>query len=158
VAKGQKFPLSQATPYQAVPVPLNPAAWTATTVYATGAFAQTTFDNGYYYTATTGGTSSGAEPTWPTTLGATVPDGSVVWTCSGHTSWVYGNQTQTFTYACDAPSANPYCLIDTSRFSYFAEIVDASGAGANQTPAVDTGLLYLDLLASFTGITDTRPR
>lgn len=39
--------------------------------------------NGYYYNCTTAGTSAGAEPTWPTTLGATVSYGTAVFTCAG---------------------------------------------------------------------------
>lgn len=40
-----------------------------------------TTDNGYYYQCTTGGTSGTTQPTWPTTIGATVNDGTVTWTC-----------------------------------------------------------------------------
>lgn len=56
-------------------------AWQPTTVYALGAFARPTSANGFNYEATTGGTSAGSEPTWPTTVGGTVVDGTVTWTC-----------------------------------------------------------------------------
>ena len=59
------------------------SAWASTTSYSTGAKRIPTVDNGYYYTATTGGTSSGSQPTWPTTIGNTVVDGTVTWTCTG---------------------------------------------------------------------------
>jgi hypothetical protein len=36
--------------------------------------------NGRIYKCTTGGTASAAEPTWPTTNGGTVVDGTVTWT------------------------------------------------------------------------------
>lgn len=37
----------------------------------------------YYYTAIQGGTSGGTQPTFPTTIGATVTDGGVIWQNSG---------------------------------------------------------------------------
>lgn len=37
--------------------------------------------NGYAFECTTPGTSSSREPVWPTVIGRTVTDGSVVWTC-----------------------------------------------------------------------------
>jgi phage tail sheath gpL-like len=58
--------------------------WQASTSYATGAQTQPTTYNGYWYRATTGGTSgSSSQPTWPTTVGTTVTDGTVTWTCEG---------------------------------------------------------------------------
>jgi hypothetical protein len=37
--------------------------------------------NGYEFKCTTGGTAGSSEPAWTTTIGTTVTDGSVVWTC-----------------------------------------------------------------------------
>ena len=58
-------------------------AWAATTAYATTSpnYVTPTAPNGFRYECTTGGTSGGSEPTWPTTIGATVADGTVTWTC-----------------------------------------------------------------------------
>jgi hypothetical protein len=58
--------------------------WAATTAYTTSSYVRTlASDNGLYYQATVAGTSGGTEPTWPTTLGNTVVDGTVTWTCRG---------------------------------------------------------------------------
>jgi len=59
-------------------------AWIANTVYAVNASVIPTVSNSYCYKCTVGGTSHAAtEPTWPTTIGATVTDGSVTWECDG---------------------------------------------------------------------------
>tara|TARA_R110000803_G_C11953499_1_gene317950 strand:- start:43 stop:1455 length:1413 start_codon:yes stop_codon:yes gene_type:complete len=57
-------------------------AWAGTTAYALNKYIKPTIanTNGLFYLATTAGTSAGAEPTWPTTIGTTVTDGTVVWT------------------------------------------------------------------------------
>lgn len=59
-----------------------------TTAYALNAYVLPATPNGYIYKATTAGTSGGTLPTYPTTIGGTVTDGTVVWTCVGKTTLV----------------------------------------------------------------------
>lgn len=63
----------------------DPGAWAATTAYSLGNFRRPTTVNGFRYEVTTAGTSGGSEPTWPTTPGNTVVDGTVTWTCRAMT-------------------------------------------------------------------------
>lgn len=56
------------------------SAWAATTAYSLGDVRRPTTRNGHRYRCTTAGTSGGSEPSWPKTDGATVSDGTVVWT------------------------------------------------------------------------------
>ena len=68
--------------------PFPPLAnWQGSTVVVAG---QTTVpsvmnQNGFYFTGTAG-TTGGIEPSWPATVGATVVDGTVTWTCTGTTA------------------------------------------------------------------------
>lgn len=57
--------------------------WLASTAYVANQGAIPVRQNGYYYIGTAG-TTGAAEPVWPTTIGATVVDGGVTWTCQGH--------------------------------------------------------------------------
>lgn len=57
--------------------------WAASTIYTVQAYRVPTVSNGHQYIVTTAGTSGTVEPTWPTTSGATVTDGTVVWTERG---------------------------------------------------------------------------
>lgn len=59
-------------------------AWAASTVYTLDNYRRPTTSNNLYYEVTTAGTSNSTEPTWPTTIGTTVTDGTVVWTCRGY--------------------------------------------------------------------------
>lgn len=61
------------------------ATWLASHAYALGAVVQPTQANGFVYTCTTAGTTSGTQPTWPipaVTAVKTVVDGGVTWTRS----------------------------------------------------------------------------
>lgn len=59
------------------------STWAATTAYSLGNRRIPTVSNGYYYEVTVAGTSAGVQPTWPTTIGDTVVDGTVTWICRG---------------------------------------------------------------------------
>lgn len=69
----------------------DPSAWQASTAYSLGDAARPTTRNGKVYEVTTAGTSDNSEPTWPTTAGNTVTDGSVVWTCRNNYSLAKGS-------------------------------------------------------------------
>jgi len=63
------------------------AVWAASTGYVVSDKLRPTVNNqnGHKYNCTTAGTSGATEPTWPTGTGATVTDGTVVWTENGAT-------------------------------------------------------------------------
>lgn len=59
-----------------------PGTWAANTAYTAGAFRTPTVANGFRYECVSSGTSDAAvEPSWPTTIGNSVADGSTMWTC-----------------------------------------------------------------------------
>lgn len=63
--------------------------WSASRAYARGDFVVPTVNNGFCYQVTSAsGTSAGSQPTWPTTVGNTVVDGGVTWTCRLRSIWV----------------------------------------------------------------------
>lgn len=61
--------------------------WVASTAYSLGDLLEPTTPNTYKYKATSVSSdqkSNSVEPTWPTTIGSTVVDNNVVWTCYAH--------------------------------------------------------------------------
>lgn len=57
--------------------------WTATATKALGAYVRKATGATVFHVATTAGTTGASEPAWPTAPGATVTDGTVVWTTVG---------------------------------------------------------------------------
>lgn len=80
------------------------ADWTAATAVVAqsgttpGTTVTPTTHNGYYYRCTTGGTTHATtQPTWPTTIGNTVSDGTAVWTCEGAVPTLWVKTSPSFT-------------------------------------------------------------
>jgi Pectate lyase superfamily protein len=73
--------------------------WQPGTVYAASRLVIPTA-NGilHMYEATTGGTSGASEPTWPTTPGQTVVDGTVTWTCRDFVAFTNSYAEDLFMY------------------------------------------------------------
>lgn len=55
--------------------------WQASTAVTLGQCLQPVTPNTYRYQCTTAGTTDSSEPTWPTVLGATVTNGTAIFTC-----------------------------------------------------------------------------
>ncbi len=108
------------------------SAWGASTAYPLGAQVQDS--NGNQQKCIVAGTSGTAQPAWPTTLGATVTDGSVTWELTG----VAGDPGH-FAQGIDAQTSGPPAVLDVG------EACDASGVWAalladaegNDTAAVE---------------------
>jgi len=61
------------------------SAWAGVTNYSVGDRRRPTVANSLYYEVTAdAGSSAAGEPTWPTTIGNTVVDGGITWTCKGY--------------------------------------------------------------------------
>lgn len=59
---------------------LTSITWKPNITYYPFQYVRPTVENGFQYAAVDGGTSGSTEPTWPTTINATVDDGTIQWT------------------------------------------------------------------------------
>jgi len=113
--------------------------WAATTTYAIGdQVVPLATPNGFYFRATaiTTGTSAASEPTWPTTIGQTVVDSGVTWTCWGSTAT--GNVPTTALFLGNATGLETYTNLLLTLFSQSYDRIplaanDATSLGAWKT-------------------------
>lgn len=90
--------------------------WTVGTALVKGNRRIPTVANGYYYEVTVAGTTGGVQPTWPTTLGDTVTDGTVTWICRGR----YNNYP--VTTSSSARLLNGYIFVCVSGDIYNSDL------------------------------------
>ncbi|MEX0725983.1 MAG: hypothetical protein WD065_06920 [Planctomycetaceae bacterium] len=62
-------------------IPPGAGTWQNSTAYTVGQWVKPTLDNACLYLCTSGGTSGGTEPIWPTKTGNTISDGAITWEC-----------------------------------------------------------------------------
>jgi hypothetical protein len=79
-------PLLGATATISIAPAQKPCPWAPSTRYAAPSFVVPAPPNGSYYQLTTPGRSGATAPAWSTVPGATVSDGTAVWTCVGPSS------------------------------------------------------------------------
>jgi hypothetical protein len=81
-------------------------SWTkvaaTSTAYNVGEIVRPSAGNLFVYRCSVAGTSGGSAPTWPTTVGLTVADGSVTWTCVGRSVARFTSDPAVWAAAFDA--------------------------------------------------------
>jgi hypothetical protein len=121
----------------------NPPAWSNGVVKALGDAVRPTARNGYTYECTTAGTTGSTEPTWPTTVGATVTDGTVTWTC--RQSYALANASLTASAFSKSNGGLPaYAVWAASQAKNIGDMV---------VPPVANGYCYECTVAGTTGST-----
>ena len=120
----------------------NIPRWQATEAFPTiHALIKPSVDNNFYYYPSTPGTTGGSEPTWPTTAGATVTDGTVVWTAVAFLT------TPVASIKMLAPVAKSvYCqvsnnLIDETDIGIYTTYMSNSIIESNQIRAANYGII-----------------
>lgn len=125
--------------------------WQASHAYSSSAIRKPTPPNrnGLRYQITTAGTSGSTEPAWPEAEGATVADGSAVWTCEGpEDTWypirgISGGVTVTL----DKGGNTTFPSNLSSHFYTETETVETFGRGVTDfrfTSASDDGKWFLN--------------
>jgi hypothetical protein len=115
--------------------------WAVATAYKAGTIVRPTAGNGRLYRAQADGTSHAAtEPTWPTTIGATVVDNGVTWTCVG---------TYAIALVCNDPSWTGITFT-TVRYVVFYDRTPGTDATRNLIGIIDYGSAQSVSNATFT--------
>lgn len=120
----------------------DPTAWTANTAYTAGAIVKPTTMNGHLYFCITAGTShSSTEPTWPTTQGGEVTDGTAAWKefTDDHAFTAKLNVVQcasdTDAYTAHGEGSMLHCMVKaalkTNAYLQLYTIAEDNGAGVH---------------------------
>lgn len=95
--------------------------WASSTSFAYGQVVRPTSGNGFLYEVAAAGFTGSSEPTWPTTIGRSVTDAGVIWTCvataayivsSTPVSWVSATFDTSFAVLYDDVSGVLICYQD----------------------------------------------
>lgn len=137
--------------------------WTASVALSLGVFVTATIPNGYQYEVTTAGTTGATEPTWPTTAGATVVNGTVTFTTrvAAAATWLplrHGINPLDYTMGAATGIPTNFEIREaleiwpTPNQTYVVSILGHLGiqrfAEDTDYPTIDTHLLFLFALAN----------
>lgn len=106
-------------------VGFTPNKWVASTAYTVGQQIVPTLLNGFVYQCVVAGTTAATEPTWPTTLGTTVLDGTARWRCELAEDLT--TNVRVSNLVIDVPLSVTQALTDWNRGVFTLQLRDSFG-------------------------------
>lgn len=119
--------------------------WAAGEVYGVNEVVRPSTYNGYEYKCTTAGQAAGdsaLEPSWPVTVGGTVTDGSVVWTCQLISNASLAKTIATSVWDGGALTVSGAVVVSTNGEQQTAALV--AGGTVGQTYTVENTVTFSD--------------
>lgn len=110
--------------------------WRASTEYGPTEFVRPRIANGFEYEATNPGQSDAYEPRWPVTIGETVVDGSLVWTCRD-----FGTEASDTIEAVSVVSLDGELTIGRVQFIGMQAIFEVSGGVAGNVHDIEVTII-----------------
>ena len=99
--------------------------WSSSTIIEEGDRRVPTTIGSLWYVCTTAGTTGGSEPTWPTNIGDSVTDGTVVWRCEG----TYSGPEK---WANTAHAVGDECIPSITETGYYYRCITAGTGNATE--------------------------
>lgn len=129
--------------------PVAANSWTVTaattTAYNQGDIVKPSGGNGYLYQAVVAGTSGGSAPTWPTTVGTNVTDGTVTWLNIGTAVTVLGATSPVWTSSAGGFTASHGLVYDSTPGSAATNPVIAYGVLSAPLSPANGGTLTITI-------------
>lgn len=130
-------------------------AWVASTAYTLGQTVEPTADNGFRYVCTTAGTTGATQPTWSTTIGNTVTDGTVIWTVYAQTHEPTEIKLATTAAGLDSATAGAALSLGTTLTSGVGNAVEINIRVTNAVTTVSSNVGYPEISIDINAVTET---
>jgi len=131
------------------------AAWTASTAVTLGEVARPVVDNNYRYEIVTAGTTDSTEPTWPTSIGSTVLDGTAVWKCTSATHETTEVKLATSNAGLDGATAGASLVMGNTINSLAGNLVEVHIRVTNAVTTVGDNTAFPDLGFNINDVTES---
>jgi len=120
--------------------------WEASTAYTLGQTVEPTVDNTYRYVVTIAGTSDATEPaSWPTSIGSTVVDGTVTWTCIAKSHQPTEIKLASTAAGLDGATGGAALSLGATLLGGVANAVEVNIRIENAVPTVSSNVGYPEL-------------
>ena len=129
--------------------------WVASTAQALGYSAEPTVENDRRYVVTTAGTSAASEPTWPTAVGSSVTDGTIIWKCVAKTHEVAEIKLATSLAGLDSATAGASLNLGTTLLSTSGNAIPVHVRITNTVTTPSSNVAAPELALYINNVTET---